>query len=123
MSLPIEEQLAIIPAINFVNPELILRDPATFLVDTLRIPSVLVETQAYTLDLKLIQNTASGIIFQVGSAKVIEFPEVPSSIYYGKVGLLDILEVKVNPETYSVSLELANPKDLTFRLISAEVIE
>ena len=123
LSLPIEEQLAIIPVTNFVNPELIVRDPATFLIDTLRIPSVLVETQAYTIDLHLIQNTASGIIFQVGSAEAVEFPEVPSSIYYGKVGVLDILEVKVDSETYSVSLELANPTDLSFRLISAEVVE
>ena len=123
LALPIEEQLAIIPEINFVNPELILRDPATFLIDTLRIPSALVETQAYTIDLQLIQNTASGIIFQIGSAEVVEFPEVPSSIYYGKVGVLDILEVKVDSETYSVTLELANPTDLSFRLISAEVVE
>ena len=94
-----------------------------FLNRQLRIPSVLVETQAYTIDLQLIQNTASGIIFQVGSAEAVEFPEVPSSIYYGKVGVLDILEVKVDSETYSVSLELANPSDLSFRLISAEVVE
>ncbi len=123
LSLPIEEQLATIPEVNFVNPDLIERDPATFSVDTLSIPSVLVDTQAYTIDLKLIQNTASGIVFQVGSAEVIGQPEVPSSIYYGKVGVLNIPEVKVESETYTVSLELENPTDLSFRLISAEAVE
>ena len=123
LSLPIEEQLAIIPEVNFVNPVLIVRDPASFSVDTLLIPSVVVGTQAYTIDLKLIRNTASGIIFNVGSAEGINYPEVPSSIYYGKVGVLDIPEVKVGSETYSVSLELDNPADLSFRLISAEAVE
>ena len=68
----------------------------------------------------------SGIIARcssIGSAEVVEFPEVPSSIYYGKVGVLDIPEVKIDSETYSVSLELTNPTDLSFRLISAEVVE
>ena len=123
LSLPIEEQLATIPEVNFVNPDLIEREAATFSVDTLSIPSVLVDTQAYTIDLKLIQNTASGIVFQVGSAEVIDQPEVPSSIYYGKVGVLEIPEVKVESETYTVSLELENPTDLSFRLISAEAVE
>lgn len=123
LSLPIEEQLAIIPEVNFVNPDLIERDPATFSVDTLSIPSALVDTQAYTMDLKLIQNTASGIVFQVGSAEVIDQPKVPSSIYFGKVGVLDIPEVKVESETYTVSLELENPNDLSFRLTSAEAVE
>ena len=123
LSLPIEEQLAIIPEVNFVNPDLIERDPATFSVDTLLIPSVLVGAQAYSIDLKLVQNTASGIVFQVGSAEVVDQPEVPSSIYYGKVGVLDIPEVKVESETYTVSLELDNPADLSFRLISAEAVE
>ena len=123
LSLPVEQQLAIIPEVNFVNPDLIERDPATFSVDTLLIPSVIVDTQAYSIDLKLIQNAASGIIFQVGSTEVIDYPEVPSSIYYGKVGVLDIPEVKVESETYTVSLELDNPADLSFRLISAEAVE
>jgi hypothetical protein len=123
LSLPVEQQLAIIPEVNFVDPDLIERDPATFSVDTLLIPSVIVDTQAYSIDLKLIQNAASGIIFQVGSTEVIDYPEVPSSIYYGKVGVLDIPEVKVESETYTVSLELDNPADLSFRLISAEAVE
>ena len=123
LSLPVEQQLAIIPEVNFVDPDLIERDPATFSVDSLLIPSVIVDTQAYSIDLKLIQNAASGIIFQVGSTEVIDYPEVPSSIYYGKVGVLDIPEVKVESETYTVSLELDNPANLSFRLISAEAVE
>ena len=123
LSLPIEEQLAIIPEVNFVNPDLIERDPATFSVDTLLIPSVLVGAQAYSIDLKLVQNTASGIIFQVGSAEAIDPQEIPSSIYFGKVGVLDIPEVMVESETYKVSLKLDNPTDLNFRLISAEAVK
>jgi hypothetical protein len=123
LSLPIEEQLAIIPEVNFVNPDLIERDPATFSVDTLLIPSVLVGAQAYSIDLKLVQNTASGIIFQVGSAEAIDPQEIPSSIYFGKVGVLDIPEVIVESETYKVSLKLDNPTDLNFRLISAEAVK
>lgn len=123
LSLPIEEQLAIIPEVNFVNPDLIERDPATFSVDTLLIPSVLVGAQAYSIDLKLVQNTASGIIFQVGSAEAIDPQEIPSSIYFGKVGVLDIPEVIVESETYKVSLKLDNPTDLNFKLISAEAVK
>lgn len=83
----------------------------------------MVDEKAYKLDLKLIENSASGILFQVGSAESINLPEVPSSIYYGKVGVLDIPEVTVESETYKVSLELENPNDLSFRLISAEAVE
>ena len=119
LSLPIEQQLVIVPDIDFVAPESIQRDAAVFSVDTLSIPSVVVNDQAYRLDLKLIENSASGILFQLGLAESIDLPEVPSSIYYSKVGVLDIAEVQVGSESYSVSLELKNSSDLNFKLVSA----
>ena len=119
LSLPIEEQLVIVPDIDFAAPESIKRDRAVFSVDTLSIPSVFVDSQAYSLDLKLIENSASGILFQLGPAESIDLPEVPSSIFYSKVGVLDIAEVQVGSEFYSVSLELENSSDLIFKLISA----
>ena len=120
LSLPIEEQLVIVPDIDFVAPESIKRDAAMFSVDTLSIPSVIVNDQAYRLDLKLIENSASGILFQLGPAESIDLPEAPSSIYYSKVGVLDIAEVQVGSESYSVSLELKNSSDLSFKLVSAK---
>ena len=119
LSLSIEEQLVIVPDIDFVAPESIKRDAAVFSVDTLSIPSVLVNDQAYRLDLKLIENSASGILFQLGPAESINLPEAPSSIYYSKVGVLDIAEVQVGSESYSVSLELKNSSGLSFKLVSA----
>ena len=119
LSLPIERQLLIVPDIDFVTPESIKRDAAVFSVDTLSIPSVMVDDQAFRLDLKLTENSASGILFQLGPAEIIEPPEVPSSIYYSKVGVLDIAEVEVGSESYSVSLELENLTDLTFKLLTA----
>ena len=79
--------------------------------------------KAYKLNLKLIENSASGTLFQVGPVESINLPKVPSSIYYGKVGVLDIPEVTVESETYKVSLELENLTDLSFKLISAEADE
>ena len=119
LSLPIEEQLMIVPDMNFVAPESIKRDAAVFSVDTLSIPSVMVKDQAFRLDLKLTENSASGILFQLGPAESIDLPDVPSSIYYSKVGVLDIAEVQVGSESYSVSLELENSSDLSFKLVSA----
>jgi hypothetical protein len=119
LSLPIEEQLVIVPDIDFVAPESIKRDAAVFSVDTLSIPSVVVNDQAYRLDLKLIENSAPEILFQLGPAESIDLPEVPSSIYYSKVDVLDIAEVQVGSESYSVSLELKNSSDLNFKLVSA----
>ena len=109
----------IVPDIDFVAPESIQRDAAVFSVDTLSIPSVLVNDQAYRLNLKLIENSASGILFQLGPAESINLPEAPSSIYYSKVGVLDIAEVQVGSESYSVSLELKNSSGLSFKLVSA----
>ena len=123
LALPIAEQLAIIPDMNFVAPEDITREKAVFSIDSLSIPSVMVDDKAYKLDLKLIENSASGILFQVGPVESINMPEVPSSVYYTKVGVLDIPRVTVESETYKVSLELENPTDLSFRLISAEAVE
>ena len=123
LALPIAEQLAIIPDMNFVAPEDITREKAVFSIDSLSIPSVMVDDKAYKLDLKLIENSASGILFRVGPVESINLPEVPSSIYYSKVGVLDIPKVTVESETYKVSLELENPTDLSFRLISAEAVE
>ena len=109
----------IVPDIDFVTPESIKRDTAVFSVDTLSIPSVFVDDRAYSLDLKLIENSASEILFQLGPAESIDLPEVPSSIFYSKAGVLDIPEVQVGSEFYSVSLELENSSDLSFKLISA----
>jgi hypothetical protein len=119
LSLPIEEQLVIVPDIDFVAPESIKRDAAVFSVDTLSIPSVLVNDQAYRLDLKLIENNASRILFQLGPAESIDLPEVPSSVYYSRVGVLDIAEVLVGSESYSISMELESSSDLSFKLVSA----
>ena len=83
----------------------------------------MVDDKAYKLNLKLIENSASGILFQVGPVESINLPEVPSPIYYGKVGVLDIPEVTVESETYKVSLELENLTDFSFKLISAEADE
>jgi hypothetical protein len=74
------------------------------------------------LDLKLMENTASGVFFQFVSADSIELPtlpDVPSSIYYSKVGLLDIPDVQIGSESYSISLQLNNLSDLRFKLLAA----
>lgn len=123
LALPIAEQLAIIPDMNFVAPEDITREKAVFSIDSLSIPSVMVDDKAYKLDLKLIENSASGILFQVGPVESINMPEVPSAVYYTKVGVLDIPEVKVDSESYSVSLELESQADLNFKLVSATRLE
>ena len=83
----------------------------------------MVDEKACKLDLKLIENSASGILFQVGPVESINMPEVPSSVYYTKVGVLDIAEVKVDSESYSVSLELESQADLNFKLVSATRLE
>ena len=83
-------------------------------------PSVIVSEKAYNLELGLTENSTAGVIFTISSAELIDPPEVPSSIYWSKVGLLDIPEVEVNSITYSVSLELESETDLRFRLVLAE---
>lgn len=118
--LPREEQLEIVPEINFVDPTEISRKAASFSVDTLSVPSVIVSEKAYNLELGLTENSPAGVIFTISSAELIDPPEVPSSIYWSKVGLLDIPEVEVNSITYSVSLELESETDLRFRLVLAE---
>jgi hypothetical protein len=80
---------------------------------------VLVNEQAYRLDLTLIENNASRILFQLGPAESIDLPEVPSSVYYSRVGVLDIAEVLVGSESYSISMELESSSDLSFKLVSA----
>jgi hypothetical protein len=122
LTLPIKEQLSIIPNVNFVTETSIKRSAAVFSDNTLSIPSVIIEDQGYVLDLKLIENTASGVVFQFLSADGIELPslpDVPSSIYYSKVGLLDIPDVQIGSESYSISLQLNNLSDLRFKLLAA----
>jgi hypothetical protein len=122
LTLPIEEQLSIIPNVNFVTETSITRSAAVFSENTLSIPSVIIEDQGYVLDLKLMENTASGVFFQFVSADSIELPtlpDVPSSIYYSKVGLLDIPDVQIGSESYSISLQLNNLSDLRFKLLAA----
>ena len=122
LTLPIEEQLSIIPNVNFVTETSIKRSAAVFSDNTLSIPSVIIEDQGYALDLKLMENTASGVVFQFVSADSIELPnlpDVPSSIYYSKVGLLDIPDVQIGSESYSISLQSNNLSDLRFKLLAA----
>ena len=112
----------IIPNINFVTETSTKRSAAVFSDNILSIPSVIIEDRGYVLDLKLIENTASGVVFQFLSADSIEMPtlpDVPSSMYYSKVGLLDIPDVQIGSESYSISLQLNNLSDLRFKLLSA----